>query len=96
MATVRYTFSLDAIQDAAVIRWLEMQPNTSSAVREALRAYTAQPTLADLDGKLDLVLDALRGVQVINGATGDVPADAEPAAARRGLEAMKRRFGGER
>jgi len=28
-AKVRYTFALDAIKDADVIRWLELQGNTS-------------------------------------------------------------------
>jgi Arc/MetJ-type ribon-helix-helix transcriptional regulator len=95
MPAVRYSFTLDAIQDAALIRWLEMQPNASAAVREALREHLDQPTRAQLDAKLDRVLDALRNVQVVQGsACGDALESAEPAAARRGLDAMKARFRG--
>ena len=93
MASVRYTFTLDAIKDADLVRWLELQVNTSAAVRDALRAYVAQPTHAHLDAKLDRLLDTLRGVHVVKGASvDDEPAEGEPAAARRGLDAMKRRF----
>ena len=33
MAAVRYSFSLDPIKDADLVRWLEMQANTSAAIR---------------------------------------------------------------
>ena len=91
MAAVRYTFSLDAVQDADLVRWLELQPNTSAAVRDALKAHLERPTLADLGGKLDRVLDALRGVKVLQA--GAVDGDqGEPARARANLDALKDRF----
>jgi len=94
MASVRYTFTLDAVRDADIVRWLELQANTSSAVRDALRAYVARPTLFDLDAKLDKILDTMRGVHVVTvGGDGALAEpNGEPAAARRGLDAMKARF----
>ena len=94
MPSVRYTFSLDAVQDADLVRWLKLQPNTSAALRDALRAFVERPTLADLDAKLDQALDALRGVKVLQaGAAGDPEHDqAEPARARANLDKMKERF----
>ena len=93
MATVRYSFSLDPIKDAALVRWLELQANTSAAVREALKHYVERPTLRELDIKLDQVLDALRSVQVIAPQVSLPDAEkGEPAAARRGLNTMKSKF----
>lgn len=93
MAAVRYTFSLDAIQDADLVRWLELQPNTSAAVREALRAYVDRPTRGQLESKIDQVLDILRGVQVVQaGTAASDDSEAEPARARANLDKMKERF----
>ena len=93
MAAVRYSFSLDPIKDVDLVRWLEMQANTSAAIREALKSYVDRPTHGELGTKLDRVLDALRNVRVV---TPQVPVpdkeQGEPAAARRGLDAMKARF----
>ena len=95
MATVRYTFALDAIQDANVVRWLALQPNVSAAIREALKAYVERPTHADLSEKLDEVLTALQGMRFVS--TGDLPqaqeATGEPTKAASGLDRMLGRFG---
>ena len=93
MAAVRYSFSLDPIKDASLVRWLEVQANTSAAVREALRSYAVRPTHQDLDAKLDRVLDALCEVRVVTPERPVPEGDhGEPTAARRGLDAMKARF----
>ena len=95
MATVRYTFTLDAIQDADVVRWLALQPNVSAAVRQALKAYVERPTHADLGDKLDEVLSAIRGIRVVE--VGDLPQEgggSEPAKAATGLDRMVGKFGG--
>ena len=93
MAAVRYSFSLDPIKDASLVRWLEVQANTSAAIREAIRCYAERPTHRDLDAKLDRVLDALCKVRVVTPQRPVSDGDyGEPAAARRGLDAMKVRF----
>lgn len=44
---VRRSFSLDTERDAALLAWLDAQPNVSEAVRTALRACSGeQVTLA--------------------------------------------------
>ncbi len=47
---VRRTFSLNTRRDAALLAWLDAQPNFSETVRAALRAYydASQVTLADV------------------------------------------------
>lgn len=96
MATVRYTFTLDAIQDADVVRWLALQPNVSAAVRQALKAYIERPTHADLGDKLDEVLGAIRGMRFVSAV--DLPqgeeAGGEPTKAAAGLDRMVGKFGG--
>lgn len=93
MPAVRFTFSLDAIQDVDLVRWLELQPNTSAAVREALRAYVDRPTRGQLESKIDQVLDILRGVQVVQAGAGEAGQEGgEPARARANLDKMKERF----
>jgi len=94
MATVRYSFTLDAIKDADLVRWLELQPGISSTIRDALRAYAERPCHADLDAKLNEVLDALRNVQVVTGDKAATPEQGEPARAVAGLDAMLKKFGG--
>jgi len=93
MAVVRYSFTLDAILDADLVRRLAME-STTEIVRAALRAYYGRPNHQDLDAKLDQVLDCLRGVQVVSvgGQAPGEPAKAEPATARHGLDAMRKRF----
>lgn len=93
MAVTRFSFSLDAVKDASLIRWIELQPTISHTVREALLAYKTRPTHQDLDVKLDQVLDALRGVQVISGTPVQAEgSESEPARAAKGLDAMLSRF----
>jgi len=87
--TVRYTFSMDAIQDAHLVKRLEQEINMSAVVREAIRAYYEQPDHRQLDAKLDLILDALRGVQVFQPDTDE---GGEPARARANLDKLIDRF----
>ena len=95
MPVVRYSYSLDAIQDADLIRRLETEINASAVVRDALRAWYERPTAADLDAKLDRLLAAMRDVRVIQAtAPDDGNPVGEPAAARAGLDGMKQRFRG--
>jgi len=94
MPAVHFSFTLDAVLDSHIIRQLGTQPNLSALVRAALIAYFERPSHADLDVKLDTILEALRNVQVVK-AGGCAPVQAEgsePALARRGFESMKARF----
>lgn len=94
MPAVHFSFTLDANLDSHTIRKLGTQPNLSATVRAALVAYFERPSHADLDVKLDTILEALRDVQVVKvGEGAPVRAEgSEPALARRGLESMKARF----
>lgn len=96
MASVRYTFTLDAVEDASLIRWLESQQNTSAAIREALRDFRARPTRAELERRLDEILDALRSGAITSAApaAGQDAGQVEPAKAARGLDKMLGRFEG--
>lgn len=96
MPAVRYSFTLDAVLDADLVRWLELQPNKAAIIREALHAHRARPALADLERKLDQVLDALRGVQVRASNAPALEGGSEPARAVRGLNQMLEKFGGAR
>lgn len=96
MPVVRYSFTLDPILDADLVRWLALQGKMTEGVRAALRAYVQRPSHGDLERKLDRVLDVLRGVRVI--AAGEDPqagGEGEPARAVRGLGAMIDRFRGD-
>ena len=94
MAVVRYSFTLDAIKDADKVRRLALEPSITEVVRKALDAYYSRPSHQDIDTKLDEVLDCLRGVQIVGmgSQAPDETAEVEPATARRGLDAMRRRF----
>lgn len=94
MAVVRYSFTLDAVKDADLVRRLGTETSLTEAVRKALRAYYNRPSHQELDTKLDKVLDCLRGVQVVGvgSQASDGAEGAEPATARHGLDAMRRRF----
>jgi len=94
MPAVHFSFTLDANLDSHTIRKLGTQPNLSATVRAALVAYFERPSHADLDVKLDTILEALRNVQVVKGegAPEQAAEGSEPAMARRGLESMKARF----
>jgi hypothetical protein len=96
MATVRYTFTLDAVKDAGVVRWLDSQPNTSAAIREALKAYVGKPTNAELGAKLDEVLNAIQTARLVTSSPAQPEASqgGEPAAAVEGFSKMLKRFSG--
>ena len=92
MPTVRYSISMDAIDDADVIRWLNKQGTTSEAIRRAVRAYINSPT--QLETKMDRLLEMVQKMKVV-----EVPIEeeaqteeGEPAKARQGLDAMKKKF----
>ena len=92
-AKVRYTFALDAIKDADVIRWLELQGNTSAAIRGALKAFLARPNHDDLSRKLDEVLTAIRTLRFIGPPEPqEGEGRSEPERAARGLDRMVGKF----
>jgi pyrroline-5-carboxylate reductase len=93
MPSVRYSFTLDAVKDINVIRWLDSQPNTSAAVREGLKAYIEKPTNADLAAKLDEILNAFQTVQWVATTPAQIEGGDEPAAAVAGFEKMLQKFG---
>jgi len=93
MPTVRYSFSFDTGRDGGIIRWLDSQPNASAAVREAIQACIASPSRADLEAKLDRLLEMMRNMRTVEVPAEETPAEGdEPAEARKGLDAMKKRF----
>lgn len=94
MASVRYTFSLDALKDAEVVKWLDSQPNTSAAVRAALKAYVEKPTNADLNTKLDEILNAIQTARwTAPISEPQEPQGDEPEVAVKGFGRMVDKFG---
>jgi hypothetical protein len=94
MASVRYTFSLDALKDAEVVKWLDSQPNTSAAVRAALKAYVEKPSNADLSAKLDEILNVIQTARWTSPIPETrEPQGDEPEAAIRGFGRMVDKFG---
>jgi len=97
MPTVRYSISLDAIQDADIVRWIEAQSKrgASEAIRQAIRAYISQPTMVDLETRLNELLALIHNLRVVEAPTEEPQAEGdEPTQARHGLEAMKKKFKG--
>lgn len=92
-AKVRYTFALDAIKDADVIRWLELQGNTSAAIRGALKAFLARPNHDDLDRKLNEILAAVKTARFVALEPQEGEGRSEPERAARGLDRMVGKFG---
>jgi len=93
MPTVRYSFSFDTVRDASIIHWLDSQPNASAAVREAIQICAGSPSRADLEAKLDRLLEMMRNMRTVEVPAEETPAEGdEPAEARKGLDAMKKRF----
>ena len=92
MPVIRYSFTLDAIKDADKVRRLALESSVTETVRQALDAWYGRPSHQDLDVKLDEVLDCLRGVRVIGASEQAVENGSEPATARHGLNAMRKRF----
>ena len=99
MPTVRYSFSFDIDRDDAIIHWLDSQPNASGAIRELIQDHITSPSRADIEAiasRSETKLDRL--LEMMNRKTVEVPAKEapaegdEPAQARKGLDAMKRRF----
>lgn len=90
MATIRKTFTFDSEQDAALVAWLEAQPNASETARAALwAAYqattgSAAATLGDvvkaIEG-LGATLAGLRFAVASPGGASPVREDPELAAA---------------
>ena len=94
MPAVRYSISLDPINDARLVRFLAQQANISSVCRDALYAYIDRPTA--IESKLDRVLEMMRNMRTVEVPAKEVPAEGdEPAQTRRGLDAMKKRFQGD-
>lgn len=94
MPSVRYSFSLDPTADARLVAWLEAQHNTSAAIRSALLAYLDRPTAAELEAKLDQVLNRLNSTPIAQAANDQAQGTArgEPEAAKQGLDAMIAQF----
>ena len=93
MPTVRYSFSFDTEHHTKIIHWLDSQPNASGAIRELIQAHITSPSRADLEAKLDRLLEMIRNLRVVETPAEETPAAGdEPADARRGLDAMKKRF----
>jgi len=69
MPRVRYSFALHPVKDVDIIRWLELQPNVTAAIRKALLAYIERPSHTDLADRLDMVasmINALRFAPVVH------------------------------
>ena len=87
MATVRRSFTLDSERDAALLAWLDAQPNASEAIRAALWAACtggagAPATLADVVRAIEGLGARLAGVALPTGTPAPAPAeDPELAAA---------------
>jgi len=93
MPTVRYSFSFDTERHAKIIHWLDSQPNASGAIRELIQDCITSPSRADLEAKLDRLLEMMRNMRTVEVPAQETPAEGdEPADARRGLDAMKKRF----
>ena len=95
MAIVRYTLTLDPVVDAAVIRWLEAQPNKAAAIRGALVQQLTQPNPTQLEAKLDRLLQLVQLVPREPSAGLPQPpaaAWAEPEPAAAGLGRILERF----
>jgi len=92
MPTVRYSFSFDTEHHTKIIHWLDSQPNASGAIRELIQAHITSPSRADLEAKLDRLLEMMRNMRTVEVPAEETPAGDEPAGAREGLDAMKKRF----
>jgi len=62
MATIRKTFTFDSEQDAALVTWLDAQPNASETARAALRAAFEGQTGAPAAATLGDVVKAIEGL----------------------------------
>lgn len=94
MPRVRYSFALHPVKDADIIRWLELQPNVTAAIRKALSAYIERPTHADLADRLDTVtsmVNALRFAPLVRQGEGEAE-KGEPEKAAQGFDKMLSKF----
>lgn len=92
MASVRFTFTLHPVTDSKVVNWLMSQPNTSAAVREALKAYIEKPTPAELGAKLDEILNAIQSARLTAPMPQEIQEGGEPQAAIEGFGRMVEKF----
>ena len=96
MPTVRISASFNAIKDADVLLWLNKRGNVSDAIKQAVRIciqVAKEPSRADLEAKLDRLLEMMRNMRTVEVPAEETPAEGdEPAEARKGLDAMKARF----
>lgn len=92
MASVRFTFTLHPVTDSKVITWLLSQPNTSAAVREALKAYVEKPTPAELGAKLDEILNTIQTARLAAPMPQGPQEGGEPQAALDGFGRMVEKF----
>ena len=98
MATVRISISLDAVRDAELLQWLSKQGNVSGVIREAVELYrkresTIEARLTTTDEKLDDLLALIHNLRGVETPEEKQVEGDEPTQARRGLEAMKKKFG---
>jgi Arc/MetJ-type ribon-helix-helix transcriptional regulator len=92
MSTVRKSFTLDAERDAALLAWLDAQPNTSEAIRDALRAAfdarNAGATLGDVLQAIEALGETLAGLQITSAPAGDGASEAEDPDLAAALESL--------
>ena len=94
MPRVRYSFALHPIKDADIIRWLELQPNVTAAIRKALFAYIKRPSHAELADRLDTLasmVNALRFAPLAHQSGGEAE-EGEPEKAAQGFDKMLSKF----
>ena len=94
MPTARISASLDAVKDARLLRWLGEQSNASEAIRKALYAYIDRPSHGDLSARLEQLLEMVQKMKIVEAPEAEEvrTEDGEPAKARKGLDAMKKKF----
>ena len=84
MTTVRRSFTLDDERDAALLAWLDAQPNASEAIRGALRATFKEhtgATLGDVLHAIERLGDRLDGLHVTTATPDQEEEDPELVAA---------------
>ena len=98
LSTVRISISFDAVRDAELLQWLAEQHNVSGVIREAVESFrkresTIEARLTATEEKLDDLLALIRNLRVVEAQAEEPQTEGdEPTQARRGLEAMKKKF----
>ena len=84
------TISLDSIDDADILAWLERQPRRgkSKAIRDAIRAGWAAHKPDALERKIDEILRRLESGVIVQSDNGDRPVQEEPAEAASALDKL--------